>query len=278
MEWIQIESTLPDHQKTIDFACALKISQTTAVGALVRWWLWALHNRDSGFITDADGPSIAHAMDIKRSGKVILKALLDHRLIDKAAGGYQIHDWDERVSMLLDKRAESRRKTAERVQKWRQARNADVTRYGNAECNECNAPTVPNSTVQVSDDDDDSLHTAGAREGLTRQEIVNAAARSSFGRALNPAETERICEVFELRHVPIVAVEVAMRLAAENGATAIPAYIAQIVDDWQDYPIRDAGDAQYLADLQRSASGFDPMLPAELGRKYLEQWKKNGRP
>ena len=72
MEWIQIESTLPDHQKTIDFACALKISQTTAVGALVRWWLWALHNRDSGFITDADGPSIAHAMDIKRSGKVIL--------------------------------------------------------------------------------------------------------------------------------------------------------------------------------------------------------------
>lgn len=150
MAWIELHDTLPDHEKVIDCSSDLKIDKDLLVGKLVRLWVWALNNRESGYFREADIQTVAEVMRYSKSARLLVETMVNHRLLDKVDGGYVIHDWDEYVCMLLKKRETVRAQTRERVRKHREKTSENVTnsnalqeRYETDECNASNAATVP---------------------------------------------------------------------------------------------------------------------------------------
>lgn len=139
MEWLQVETTLPDHRKIARLASELKLSRVHAVGLVVCFWLWAVHNREDGILEDIDTDTIARVTDFKGKPEKLVSALCSCGLLDRLDSGYVIHDWEERVGLLIDKRNQQREQTRDRVQKYRARKkqesetacNDDVTRYGN---------------------------------------------------------------------------------------------------------------------------------------------------
>jgi len=103
MAWIELHDTLPDHDKVLDVSEALKMDKDMVVGKLVRLWTWALNNREDGIFKARDIATIAEIMRYKGKPKNLVDALVRARLLDQAGDAYVIHDWDERVGMLLAK-------------------------------------------------------------------------------------------------------------------------------------------------------------------------------
>ena len=154
MAWIEVHDTLPDHPKVLRAARALKLDSDALVGKLVRLWTWALGKREDGVLSDLDAERLNYLMNYSGKSERLLDALTENRLLDERERGYRIHDWDEHVMMLRNKREENRKKSADRVRRFREKqKQPDVTacnalqeRYTDEECNACNARTVPNQT------------------------------------------------------------------------------------------------------------------------------------
>ena len=113
MAWIELHDTLPDHHKVIDVAQALNMDKDLVVGKLVRLWTWALNNREDGAFRVQDIGTIAEVMRFKGKPQRLVDALTQHHLLDFDGDTYIIHDWDERVGMLLARR-ENQREYAKR--------------------------------------------------------------------------------------------------------------------------------------------------------------------
>lgn len=135
MAWIEVHDTLPDHPKVLRAAKALKLDSDALVGKLVRLWVWALGNREDGVLNDLDADRLDVIMQYKGKASALLETLVTNRLLDALPDEhYMIHDWDEHVMMLRDKREEKRKQNAERVKRYRNAKkrmesencNADV--------------------------------------------------------------------------------------------------------------------------------------------------------
>lgn len=158
MAWIELHDTLPDHDKVLDVAEALKMDKDLVVGKLVRLWTWALNNREEGAFKARDIQTIAEVMRYKGKPQKLVGALVEAKLLDKTDSGYFIHDWDERVGMLLAKREASRSQARDRKRKQREkdgyvTRDISVTKENvTDECHDCHAATVPNHTVDISND------------------------------------------------------------------------------------------------------------------------------
>ncbi len=101
MAWIELHDTLPDHDKVITVATALNMDKDLVVGKLVRLWVWALNNREDGIFRARDISTIAEVMRFRGKAQRLVDALVHARLLDCAEDTYVIHDWDERVGMLL---------------------------------------------------------------------------------------------------------------------------------------------------------------------------------
>ena len=166
MAWIEVHDTLPDHPKVLRAAKTLKLDSDALVGKLVRLWVWALGNREDGVLNDLDADRLDVIMQYKGKASALLEALVTNRLLDALPDEhYMIHDWDEHVMMLRDKREEKRKQNAERVKRYRNAKkrmesencNADVTHYNGVTCNASNARTVPNRTIDDLNDDPTTL-------------------------------------------------------------------------------------------------------------------------
>ena len=128
MAWIELHDTLPDHDKVLSVAESLKLDKDMVVGKLVRLWVWALNNREDGTFKARDIETIAEVMRFKGKPQKLVDALVAARLFDRIEDlftgevCYVIHDWDERVGMLLAKRETVRAQTRARVQKHRKKR------------------------------------------------------------------------------------------------------------------------------------------------------------
>lgn len=120
MSWIEVHDTLPDHPKVVEFASLLNIDRDAAVGKLVRFWTWAITNRETGLIFAGDASTIADVMRITRNKGRVIETLVNARLLDVVDGGWQIHDWDERVGMLLAKREKVRAQARERQRRLKE--------------------------------------------------------------------------------------------------------------------------------------------------------------
>lgn len=171
--WVQVCSNLVTHPKTYALADQLKLScagvnpNIVATGMLVGIWSWAAQNAPDGDITSCSARVLADAAGWRRKPEILLSALLAIRWIDERPDGSRaLHDWEEYASLYIDMVEQQKRKTKERVQRYRDRKRqhgqdekpADVTPpqlekdtpcY--AGCNvtdtPCNASTEPNLTI-----------------------------------------------------------------------------------------------------------------------------------
>lgn len=254
MAWIELHDTLPDHDKVLDLSVALKMDKDMVVGKLVRLWTWALNNREDGLFKARDTATIAEVMRFKGKPQRLVDALVAARLLDVTADGYAIHDWDERVGMLLAKRETTRAQTRERVRRHRNKKlgNGDETecnalqeRYETPDETQCNAATVPKPYLLDDEDDDNDAHCAGAGAYAREDDLdewgaayadadyaVKAAYRSSFGREATPEEVATLSRIAVLNGKTALIGE-AIRRAAAAGARTVGPYVAQIIKDWR---------------------------------------------
>lgn len=293
MEWLQIETTLPDHRKVIRLASELKISRMEAVGIVVSFWLWAIHNREDGVLEPFDTDTIARVVDFKGKPVRLISALHRCGFLDDAPNGYVIHDWDERAGMLIDKREKMREQSRNRVRNYRERKkksvtmdiegcnadcSGDVMRYCNDDVTHYNSVTVTqdsndsnalgnadvthpqNSTVHKYIDDDDLRAGAGARareelDDTTEQDTkrIKLAFETWIGREPTPAELDGIRDDCYLRFNEPGVAIAAIQIAGANGAKNPLPYIKMLYADWERYPVKSEKQALALHSLMTTA-------------------------
>ena len=158
MVWIEVHQTLPAHRKIKKLKRELKTKTPQAVGHMVMLWLWAVDNAPDGNLSDIDPNDLAEAAEWSKSGSEFVNALISAGFLDE---GMQLHDWDQYVGRLIDKRETKRAKDRERQRRARDRNKQPVNTPGDPSCHApvtrdngvmsrtCHAPnsTVPNSTL-----------------------------------------------------------------------------------------------------------------------------------
>lgn len=259
MAWIEVHDTLPDHPKVLRAAKALKLDSDALVGKLVRLWVWALGNREDGVLNDLDADRLDVIMQYKGKASALLEALVTNRLLDALPDEhYMIHDWDEHVMMLRDKREEKRKQNAERVKRYRNAKkrmesencnadvmhecNADVTHYNGITCNASNARTVPNRTIEDLNDDPTTLAVC-ARETEPLpvdnfedqvRETISEGFLHLTGRNANPVELDAlVANTGADGGMSPEMVLLAVSRAVTYGAKSIVGYSTRVMVEWR---------------------------------------------
>ena len=259
MAWIEVHDTLPDHPKVLRAAKALKLDSDALVGKLVRLWVWALGNREDGVLNDLDADRLDVIMQYRGKASALLEALVTNRLLDALPDEhYMIHDWDEHVMMLRDKREEKRKQNAERVKRYRNAKkrmesencnadvthecNADVTHYNGVTCNASNARTVPNRTIDDLNDDPTTLAVCAREtaplpvdnfEDQVRETISEGFLRLT-GREANPVELDAlVANTGADGGMSPEMVLLAVSRAVTYGAKSIVGYSTRVMVEWR---------------------------------------------
>lgn len=309
MEWLQVETTLPDHRKIARLASELKLSRVHAVGLVVCFWLWAVHNREDGVLEDIDTDTIARVTDFKGKPEKLVSALCSCGLLDRLDSGYVIHDWEERVGLLIDKRNQQREQTRDRVQKYRARKkqesetacNDDVTRYGNdgvtrygnkrvtRDGNASNGDVTPltlhnttlhntTSSIEDDEDDEDEWYRAHAREDEDAKNEIASAIKRECGRNATPAECQDIYTAFTCADIPICVIPAAIKIAASNGVKNLAPYVIQIASSWRPYHPKTTDEAYYLNDLLRSSeTGKTGLYGLERAQQILNDIRAGDR-
>ncbi len=154
MAWIEVQQSLPEHRKTLIAAELLGLQAEHLMGHLVRFWLWAVDNAINGDLGDVPTGVISRAAGWRGDAKEFVDALAIAKFLDGEPGHYVIHDYDEYLGKLIERREAA----ARRKKEWRDGRNADVTRDGTRDTEETDEgrdasvttepqPTLPNRTV-----------------------------------------------------------------------------------------------------------------------------------
>lgn len=259
MAWIEVHDTLPDHPKVLRAAKSLKLDSDALVGKLVRLWVWALGNREDGVLNDLDADRLDVIMQYRGKASALLEALVANRLLDALPDEhYMIHDWDEHVMMLRDKREEKRKQNAERVKRYRDAKkrmesencnadvmhecNADVTHYNSVTCNASNARTVPNRTIDDLNDDPTTLAVCAREtaplpvdnfEDQVRETISKGFLRLT-GRNANPVELDAlVANTGADGGMSPEMVLLAVSRAVTYGAKSIIGYSTRVMVEWR---------------------------------------------
>lgn len=259
MAWIEVHDTLPDHPKVLRAAKALKLDSDALVGKLVRLWVWALGNREDGMLNDLDADRLDVIMQYRGKASALLEALVENRLLDALPDEhYMIHDWDEHVMMLRDKREEKRKQNAERVKRYRNAKkrmesencnadvmhecNADVMHYNGVTCNASNARTVPNRTIDDLNDDPTTLAVCAREtaplpvdnfEDQVRETISDGFLRLT-GREANPVELDAlVANTGADGGMSPEMVLLAVSRAVTYGAKSIVGYSTKVMVEWR---------------------------------------------
>jgi len=98
--YIEVHQELPEHPKTKKAARLLGVSRVTVIGHLTLLWQWCLGYAEDGDITDFDASDIAEAMQWEGDPDILIAALVDARVGDRAGflertpeGRLIVHDW-----------------------------------------------------------------------------------------------------------------------------------------------------------------------------------------
>ncbi|WNX85228.1 hypothetical protein RWV98_02835 [Agathobaculum sp. NTUH-O15-33] len=162
--WIQVYSNLTTHPKTYALADALHLSggtvsaNITAAGMLLGIWSWAAQNAADGNISGCSSRALADAAGWRKKPETLMQVLISCGWVDRDMDKRTLHDWEEYAALYMEQVDNQRRKTKERVQRYRdkkrQQDEPNVTPENhdcNAACNVTdtpgNASTVPNLTI-----------------------------------------------------------------------------------------------------------------------------------
>lgn len=251
-----------DHPKVLRAAKALKLDSDALVGKLVRLWVWALGNREDGILSDLDAERLDRLINYNGRADKLIAALTENRLLDVLPDGrYLIHDWDEHVMMLRDKREENRKKSADRVRRYRERQkrmgetdcNALQERYNDGDrngymgedCNACNARTVPNRTVPKDDnyDDPNAIHLrAREAEGgdvdklwisQTQKEIARVFGQTVGREATQEELDSLVAQTGAEGGMATDMIELALSKALLYGAASVTAYACKVLMEWR---------------------------------------------
>jgi len=296
MAWIELHDTLPDHHKVIDVAQALNMDKDLVVGKLVRLWTWALNNREDGAFRVQDIGTIAEVMRFKGKPQRLVDALTQHHLLDFDGDTYIIHDWDERVGMLLAKREMSRSQARDRKRKQRE-KSSNVTRDISVtnekvtdECHACHAVTVPKPYQDDDEDDVDDLLRRRAGAGAYMREngdnpytrlydeadrVIRVSFKCAYNRDATNAEVECLSRIAVLNEKTDLIGE-AIRRAAAYGARSVVSYVSKIVKEWR-YQEIDTEDELAEYDLWQSVLNGELEGCAEDAIKQMQEHRERKR-
>ena len=116
MAWIPSHQELKDHPKTKRLRRALGVGLPQAIGHLHMLWWWALDYAEDGRLSKWTADDIADAAGWEGEAKQFVDALVESGFLDRDGDTLMVHDWDEYLGRLLDKR----RKNAERKRRSRE--------------------------------------------------------------------------------------------------------------------------------------------------------------
>jgi hypothetical protein len=148
MEYIKVDLDIQQNFKFIRFKSRLNISSAAAVGHLTCLWTWAFRYAPDGFFDEDLEELIAQAAQWEGDPNVFLNALLTcggkgQGFIEKANGGYVLHEWEEHCGKTYEKRA----KEAERLRAYRAKKKDECARTDEistrTSTNDVRAPFVP---------------------------------------------------------------------------------------------------------------------------------------
>lgn len=152
MAWIESHQGLARHIKTKRLSRKLDISVPAAIGHLHLLWWWSLDNTPNGNLSQLEPEDIADEMMWNGDPHVLVRGLMESGFVDEVEGELFIHDFNDYVGKLVDKRkADAVRKRTKRseskgskseVLEMSGGQGADDPRDG------AGNSTVPNSTVQ----------------------------------------------------------------------------------------------------------------------------------
>lgn len=285
MAWIELHDTLPDHDKVLSVAETLNLDKDLVVGKLVRLWVWALNNREDGTFKSRDISTIAEIMRFKGKPQKLIEALVAARLLDRIEDVYIIHDWDERVGMLLAKRETVRAQTKARVQKHRskKAASEDVTQcnalqasYTTANVTQCNAATVPKPYQEDDEEDDDDITGVYPREEAEYFEadrMVRACFKTGIGREATPSEVEAISRIAVCNGKTALIAE-AIRRAGLYGAKSVVTYVGKIIQEWAYQEIDTMEELSRYDFLKDCISGKINCMEQEEAFKQLQEFRE----
>lgn len=253
MAWIELHDTLPDHPKVAEAAELLKLDKDAVVGKLVRLWVWALNNRENGRISFRDISTVAEIMRYRGKPSKLIDTLVSVRLMDVTDEGYVIHDWQERVGMLMAKRETKREQDRLRQQRRRDKAvtkeecHADVTRDNAVTSRVIHAVTVPYLNHTIPDDDDVYIVKvcdieAALADGEPQTKInalVTGLIKAELGKThfeLDEDEIGRLCEL-ACDHSCELVVGEAIKAAHAARATVPVKYIERCLKTWEEYGV-----------------------------------------
>lgn len=269
MAWIELHDTLPDHKKVIQAADELKMDKDMLVGKLVRLWTWAVNNRENGAFTAREVKTIAEVMRFRGKVQRLIGALVSAGLLDEAQETYTIHDWHERVGMLMAKRETQRAQARERKRRQRARQKesscapmGDVT--GDSHAGHSVTKHKPNINQAVEDEDAPSAQETYA---------------SSFGSEPTPEEVKAL-ERLESQYSQALVTS-AIKRAALYGADSPVAYTQATLQRWADMDITGKDELVHYDFLCDALKGSVPssIMSKEEAKNELRNkaWKQSAR-
>ena len=144
MAWIKLQQELAKHPKTKRLARTLGISKAETIGHLFLFWGWALDYADNGDISKFDAQDIADAAEWEGDPEAFLTAMTDcgpgdtAGFIERRDGGIFVHDWEEYMGRLLERRKQEALRLQEYRAKKKEAEQVrtDSVHSTNAACTE----------------------------------------------------------------------------------------------------------------------------------------------
>ncbi len=253
--WIQVYSNLPEHPKIYKLMDLLGLKKNRdAVGMIVELWCWVVVNATDGDITRFPPKAIAGAMEWSGKPQRLYDALVDAQWLDRTKDGrVLVHDWEEYASLLIQSMDNQKKKTRERVKRYRdhkkQECNVTGNVYGNATVTECNASTVPNLTRP-----DHILTTTTTRTSAVTYFLdkVNGKASETAQREIAAFEADMSADVCTL----------AMDMALDAGKTSW-SYVRAILENWRRIGIQSVADVERHEISRKGAKREAQFIPAD---------------
>ena len=131
MAWIELHQSITTHKKTRRLARALGLGVPEGIpqtiGHLCLFWLWCVDGSEDGCLTDLDAQDIADAAGWTGDAEAFTEAMIKTEFIDRTPDGLKIHDWDDYIGRLMEKRKDAREKERIRKQKYRERKRTQPT-------------------------------------------------------------------------------------------------------------------------------------------------------
>ena len=158
--WIQVEDTIREHDKIFNLSDELGIPDAYAIGLMVCLWTWASSNAPDGDLSNFPPRAIASAAKWDKTGAKasarFYDALFKVKFLEKLEDGrIVIRNWEKYAALIMDYAEQQRKKTRERVKRYRDRKKKQKAVSTEPEKTPCNASQAEKCNVTDTLQNDD---------------------------------------------------------------------------------------------------------------------------